>query len=219
MQTAKQTEWTDLGLRDYRSVWELQETLMLDVQSGGCNRLLTVEHPHVYTLGRSGNQANMLHKPANAEFLKVNRGGDVTYHGPGQLVVYPIVRIHDFAPTLREFVHGLEEVVIRSIGEYGIKGDRIAKATGVWLDADQPVARKICAIGLRCSRGVTMHGLALNVNTDLSYFNFINPCGFTDKGVTSVEKETGQQAALEAVKSLVLKNFTAVFGMEFVVVQ
>jgi lipoyl(octanoyl) transferase len=214
METKKRAEWKDLGLLDYSTAWKLQEALMEDVQAGGANRLLTVEHPHVYTLGRNGNPSNMLHKPEDAELIAVNRGGDITYHGPGQLVVYPIFHLPGFGVEIREFVHGLEETVIRTIGAYGLNGCRIKKATGVWLDADTPAARKICAIGLRCSRSVTMHGFALNVSTNLAYFNHINPCGFTDKGVTSIEKETGEKINFEEVKQLVLQNFREVFGME-----
>jgi lipoyl(octanoyl) transferase len=211
----KWAQWTDLGLLDYSSAWKLQETLMEEVQAGGRNHLLTVEHPHVYTLGRNGNPANMLHKPEEAGFIAVNRGGDITYHGPGQLVVYPVFHLPRFGVEIREFVHGLEEIVIRTISDYGLNGCRIQKATGVWLEADTSAARKICAIGLRCSRSVTMHGFALNVNTNLAYFNHINPCGFTDKGVTSIEKETGREINFEEVKQLVLQNFREVFGMEF----
>jgi len=212
----KQTLYTDLGTLDYQTVWAMQEKLMIEVQSGSMNQLLMVEHPHVYTLGRNGNPANMLYKPADAELIKVNRGGDITYHGPGQLVVYTIVRIRDYGVEIREFVHGLEEVVIRTVGEYGISGDRLPKATGVWLDPQTPFARKICAIGLRCSQGVTMHGFALNVNTNLLYFNNINPCGFTDKGVTSIEKEQGEKADMNDVKKYVIQYFKEVFGMVFV---
>jgi lipoyl(octanoyl) transferase len=206
-------EWTDLGVQDYRSVWQMQETLMSEIQLGErTSRVLTVEHPHVYTLGRNGNSANMLHLPSNAELVKVNRGGDITYHGPGQLVVYTIIRLNDLGLDIRQFVHGLEEVVIRTVGVYGVAGRRIPKATGVWLDPDSPDVRKICAIGLRCSRSTTMHGFALNVNTDLTYFNHINPCGFADRGVTSLEKETGKTMDFVAVKTIVMQNFASVFG-------
>ncbi|MDR1814227.1 MAG: lipoyl(octanoyl) transferase LipB [Tannerella sp.] len=208
-------ELRDLGVKDYQSVWELQERLMEDVQNGGVNRLLFVEHPHVYTLGRNGHEDNMLHKPEDADLLRVNRGGDITYHGPGQLVVYTIFRLYDFGGDIRSFVHNLEEVVIRTIAHYGIKGDRIGKAAGVWLDTDTPAVRKICALGLRCSHAVTMHGFALNVNTDLDYFGNINPCGFTDKGVTSIAEETGCQIPMEDVKELIKQQFTDVFKISF----
>jgi lipoyl(octanoyl) transferase len=205
----------DIGTRDYMTVWNLQEKLMTEVQNGGLNKVLTVEHPHVYTLGRNGNEANMLSKPPEADLYRVNRGGDITYHGPGQLVVYPIVRLYDFGGDIKAFVHGLEEVVIRTIAELGIEGARIAKATGVWLEPQTPVARKICAIGLRCSHAVTMHGFALNVNTNLEFFNYINPCGIKDKGVTSIERETGVIQDMNYIKTLVIKYFTAIFGMDF----
>jgi lipoyl(octanoyl) transferase len=205
-------DWIDLGMQDYRTVWQKQEELMAKVQVGDRPHiLLTVEHPHVYTLGRNGNLANMLHLPAEAELVKVNRGGDITYHGPGQLVVYTIIRLNDLGFDIREFVYSLEEVVIRSIGAYGVNGSRISKATGVWLETDTPHTRKICAIGLRCSKSTTMHGFALNVNTDMTYFNYINPCGFTDKGVTSLARETGNQMDFLAVKTLVVQNFASVF--------
>jgi len=206
-------EYQDIGTIDYRSAWRLQEEIMADVQSGGVNRVLLLEHPHVYTLGRNGDEANMLHLPPDADLLRVNRGGDITYHGPGQLVVYTIVRLYDFGGDIRAFVHGLEETVIRVIADYGIVGERLEKATGVWLDPCKPAAaRKICAIGLRCSQAVTMHGFALNVNTKLEYFNNINPCGFHDKGVTSMAREIGAEVDMGEVKRLVKRRFEAVFG-------
>ncbi|MDR2472011.1 MAG: lipoyl(octanoyl) transferase LipB [Tannerella sp.] len=205
------TEFQDIGLIDYQAAWTMQEELMKDVQTGGTNRVLFVEHPHVYTLGRNGDTSNMLHQPTDTQLIKINRGGDITYHGPGQLVVYTILRIRDYGVEIREFVHGLEETVIRTISHYGINATRLAKATGVWLDPLTPAVRKICAIGLRCSQGVTMHGFALNVNTDLKYFSYINPCGFTNKGVTSIERETGEQADMDEVKKLVKQNFTQIF--------
>jgi lipoyl(octanoyl) transferase len=208
-------EYMDLGMQDYLTVWHKQEELMSKVQTGDSPHvLLTVEHPHVYTLGRNGNPANMLHLPAEAELVKVNRGGDITYHGPGQLVAYTIFRLNDLGFDIREFVYGLEEVVINTIGTYGVSGFHVPKATGVWLEPDTKSARKICAIGLRCSKATTMHGFALNINTDLTYFNNINPCGFTDKGVTSLAVETGKKTDFEAVKKLVVQNFASVFGTQ-----
>ena len=147
--------------------------------------------------------------------MKVNRGGDITYHGPGQLVVYPIIDMANFGVGVKEYVDLLEEVVIRTVGEFGITGERLEGATGVWLDAHTPRARKICAIGIKCSRYVTMHGFALNVNTDLNYFNYINPCGFVDKGVTSIAKEVGAEIPVAEVKTIVKRYFEELFGMDF----
>ncbi len=184
------------------------------------NHLLFVEHPHVYTLGKSGDEANMLAgvlqlQAKQAEFIKVDRGGDITYHGPGQLVVYPVIDLERFGWGVKEYVFRLEEVVIRTLEFFGITGGRLEGATGVWIAPGTPVARKICAIGVKCAGYVTMHGFALNVSTDLDYFTCINPCGFTDKGVTSVEMETGKQVALATVKEAVLQQFREVLGMEF----
>ncbi|MDR2814085.1 MAG: lipoyl(octanoyl) transferase LipB, partial [Prevotellaceae bacterium] len=192
--------WTDMGVVDYREAWQVQENLLNSLKEekpeGKAGYLLLVEHPHVYTLGRNGKPGNMLANAAqlqahHAELVRVNRGGDITYHGPGQLVAYPIVRLDRLGVGVREYVHRLEEVVIRTVGAYGLAGERMDKATGVWLATGTPNAGKICAVGVRCSHAITMHGFALNVSTDLTYFTFINPCGFADKGVTSLEKETG----------------------------
>ena len=223
----KKTKFLDLGTASYMPVWEKQEELHERVIAAKLrgeeteNYLLFVEHNHVYTLGKSGNEANMLIgaiqlQAAHAEFVKVNRGGDITYHGPGQLVVYPIVDMANFGVGVKDYVERLEEVVIRVIGEYGICGERLAGATGVWIDTGPPRARKICAIGIKCSRYVTMHGFALNVNTDLNYFNYINPCGFVDKGVTSIAKELGHDVPMQEVKDAVKRYFMELFGMEFV---
>ena len=209
----------DLGLRGYREVWELQERLLEEakglkqqkepVQS----RLLLVEHHPVYTLGKSGDEANLLIsslqlQAKQAEFIKVDRGGDITFHGPGQLVVYPILDLEELGIGVREYVDRLEEVVIRTIAEYGIRGERLDGATGVWLEPGSPYARKICAIGVKCSRYVTMHGFALNVNTDLNYFNYINPCGFADKGVASIQRELKREIDMEEVKAKILNQWT-----------
>lgn len=221
----KKTKFFDLGTASYMPVWkrqeELHERVIAEKLKGEDteNYLLFVEHNHVYTLGKSGNEANMLInaiqlQAAHAEFVKVNRGGDITYHGPGQLVVYPIVDMANFGVGVKDYVECLEEIVIRTIGEYGIRGERLAGATGVWIDTGTPRARKICAIGIKCSRYVTMHGFALNVNTDLNYFNYINPCGFVDKGVTSIAKELGHEVPMEEVKEVVKRHFTEVLGME-----
>lgn len=222
----KKTRLIDLGVASYMPVWKQQEELHQEVIAAKLrgedtgNYLLFVEHNHVYTLGKSGSEANMLInaiqlQAAHAEFVKVNRGGDITYHGPGQLVVYPIVDMANFGVGVKDYVDRLEEVVIRTVGEYGIKGERLEGATGVWIDAHTPKARKICAIGIKCSRYVTMHGFALNVNTNLDYFNYINPCGFVDKGVTSIAKEVGHKVSMIEVKMVVRQYFEELFGMEF----
>lgn len=221
----KKTIFKELGLMPYREAWALQERLHEEVKAAKLqgvdtvNYLLFVEHPHVYTLGKSGDEANMLIsaiqlQAEHAEFVKVNRGGDITYHGPGQLVVYPIIDMANFGLGVKDYVDRLEEVVIRTIEEYGIKGERLEGATGVWIEAHTPRARKICAIGIRCSRFVTMHGFALNVNTDLNYFHYINPCGFRDKGVTSIAQELGREVPLQEVKERVKYHFVDLFGME-----
>ena len=214
----KRTRLIDLGTASYMPVWRQQEELHNEIiaaklrgeETGNC--MIFVEHNHVYTLGKSGNEASMLIgaiqlQAAHAEFVKVNRGGDITYHGPGQLVVYPIIDMANFGVGVKEYVDRLEEVVIRTVGEFGITGER--------LDAHTPRARKICAIGIKCSRYVTMHGFALNVNTDLNYFNYINPCGFVDKGVTSIAKEVGHEVPVAEVKTIVKKYFEELFGMDF----
>jgi lipoyl(octanoyl) transferase len=217
--------WIDLRAMGYREAWQLQESLLEKLreespaEQAQAGYLLLVEHPHVYTLGRNGKPENMLASAAQlqarqAELIEVNRGGDITYHGPGQLVAYPVVRLGDLGIGIREYVRQLEEVVIRTLGAYGVAGERMEKAAGVWLDVGTPAARKICAIGVRCSCSVTMHGFALNVSADLTYFGCINPCGFTDKGVTSLEKETGKKVDMDGVKKLILQSFSAVFGVE-----
>ncbi len=219
-----ETEFIDLGNRGYREVWEMQNKWMEEVKeekfAGKVPRpyLIFVEHPPVYTLGKSGNEANMLIsalqlRAAHAEFIKVDRGGDITFHGPGQLVVYPILDLESLHLGVKEYVERLEEIVIQTLADYGIEGDRLPGATGVWLDPGQERARKICAIGVKCSRYVTMHGFALNVNTDLNYFNYIHPCGFVDKGVTSMEKETGRRLDMGEVKHKVLRCFQELLGL------
>jgi len=180
------------------------------------NYLLFVEHPHVYTLGKSGDEQNLLLnyiqlQAADATFFHTDRGGDITYHGPGQIVGYPIFDLENFGIGLRQYIHLMEEAIIKTIAEFGLEGRRDDKATGVWLDVGKPTARKICAIGVKSSRFVTMHGFAFNVNTNLNYFQHINPCGFTDRGVTSLGKEMGTKQDFEAVKKLVLKKLMEVF--------
>lgn len=221
----KRTLFFDLGTMPYREAWAKQERLLESIKAAKEkgedteNYLLFVEHPHVYTLGKSGDEANMLVNAAqlraeHAEFVRVDRGGDITYHGPGQLVVYPVIDMANFGVGVKDYVDRLEEVVIRTVRQYGIAGERLAGATGVWVEPHSLRARKICAIGIRCSRFVTMHGFALNVNTDLDYFHYINPCGFRDKGVTSIAREIGREVPMPEVKKLVKRQFEALFGME-----
>jgi lipoyl(octanoyl) transferase len=233
----KRVEFRDLGLIEYAEAWALQEQLFNQVVSGKLyNRdaspeeqlapqhyLLFCEHPHVYTLGRSGHEKHLLVDDAGlrqlgASYFKNNRGGDITYHGPGQLVGYPILDLDHFFTDIHKYMRFLEEAVIRTLAEYGITGDRYPGFTGVWLDPDDKVkARKICAMGVRCSRWVTMHGFAFNVHSDLSYFNNIVPCGITDKSVTSIEKELGFRPDMQAVKDKLRAHLADIFGMELVV--
>lgn len=220
-------EFKDIGLKDYKEVWDFQESvfnILLESKKRGNTHpgtLIFVEHPHVYTLGKSGSQNNLLInsiqlRAKDATFYKTDRGGDITYHGPGQIVGYPIFDLDAIKIGLKEYIYRLEEAVIRTVGEFGIKASRLEGGTGVWLDPEVPgKARKICAIGVKASRFVTMHGFAFNVNTDLTYFNFINPCGFIDKGVTSLEKETGTRQNFDSVKGMVKKNLQDVFGLEW----
>ncbi len=222
----KETQFCDLGLRDYREVWEMQEATLEKVKKQKLqgeetsNYLFFVEHLPVYTLGRSGKEANMLAgalqlKAKKAELIRVDRGGDITFHGPGQLVVYPVLDLENFGWGVKEYVKRLEEVVMRTLASYGIESGRVAGATGVWLEQGTSRERKICAIGVRCSRYITMHGFALNINTDLDYFNLIHPCGFVDKGVTSMQQELKREIEPEGVKQQVLKQFSVIFGMKF----
>lgn len=181
------------------------------------NHIVFCEHPHVYTLGRSGKQANMLLgeeqlQRIGATLYHIDRGGDITYHGPGQQVCYPILNLEEFGLGLKEYVHLLEEAVIGVCASYGIEAGRVDKATGVWLDGDTSRARKICAIGVRSSHYVTMHGLALNVNTDLRYFSYINPCGFVDKGVTSLQHEVRREVSMAEVKERLGKELFRLLG-------
>lgn len=222
--------YDDLGFRDYKETWEYQERFFNAKvkEKGGVNgdgtrtpdRLIFVEHNHVYTLGKSGSEQNLLLdyiqlQARDASFYHIDRGGDITYHGPGQLVGYPIFDLEVMKLGLKEYIHMLEEAVIMCISRFGITGGRLEGATGVWIDPGSARARKICAIGVRASRYVTMHGLALNVRTDLSYFNHINPCGFTDKGVTSIEKETGRSVSMIDVKEILRNTMREVFGYEY----
>jgi len=206
-------EYTDWQLISYADAWKKQTALfdeLVRAKLAGesyTNNLITCEHPHVYTLGKSGKEQNMLLgeeqlQKIGASLFHIDRGGDITYHGPGQIVCYPILNLEDYSLGLKEYIHVLEEAVINVCAHYGIIAGRLAGATGVWLDGDSKRARKICAIGVRSSHFVTMHGLAFNVNTDLNYFHYINPCGFVDKGVTSIEKELAQRIDIEETKSL-----------------
>ncbi len=225
MLTGRETKFSDLGIRDYRKVWEMQQQVLEEVKQRKMQGkavpgyLFFVEHPSVYTLGKSGKEANMLMDALQlrarcAEFIKVDRGGDITFHGPGQLVVYPVVDLESFGMGVKEYVWALEEVVIGTLGKYGLSGSRVDGATGVWLGTGTLDERKICAIGVKCSRYVTMHGFALNVNTDLSYFDAIHPCGFVDKGVTSLQKELKRAVDMEEVKAEVLRQFQTVMDMK-----
>jgi len=224
----------DIGLIPYQQAWDVQELLLNKVVKQKLeneklteserkltdNWLIFCEHPHVYTLGKSGSENNLLAnalqlRAKNAEFIHTNRGGDITYHGPGQIVGYPILNLIYFASGIRQYIAKLEESIILTLKEFGLCGERLNGATGVWLDTNRPgKTRKICAIGVRTSHWVTMHGFAFNVNTDLSYFGMINPCGFTDKSVTSLEKELGGQQDIEKVKMVLKGKIAEVFGME-----
>ena len=195
-----QIEVIDLGLTSYRDAWELQKQAVTEVMGGAPERIYLTEHHDVYTLGKHGLADNLLCLPEGAECIRIERGGDITYHGPGQLVVYPIINLYHHRLGVKDYVHILEEAVIRTMAEYGVRGVRVDGATGVWLDHDTPRERKICAIGVKISRGVTMHGLAMNINTRLEGFSAINPCGFTDKGVTSLAVETGSPVSMQAAK-------------------
>ncbi|MDR0427169.1 MAG: lipoyl(octanoyl) transferase LipB [Dysgonamonadaceae bacterium] len=215
-------EWIDWGTIPYATAYEKQKEFFEETirrksnKEPVSNKVIYCEHPHVITVGKNGLFSNLLFpekvlKEKNVELFHVDRGGDVTYHGPGQIVGYPIFDLESFRIGLKDYIHRIEEIIIRTVAEYGIKGERTDNAVGVWLDKDIPgKARKIAAIGVRSSRYVTMHGFALNINTDLSYFDLINPCGFTDKGVTSLGKELNKQVNEEEVKK-VLSNYFHIF--------
>ncbi|UII78405.1 lipoyl(octanoyl) transferase LipB [Flagellimonas sp. CMM7] len=224
----------DLGLKDYKETWDYQEALfkgIVDVKIKNRreqtnietpNYFLYVEHPHVYTLGKSGDMNNLLVNEAQlkekeATFYKINRGGDITYHGPGQIVGYPILDLDNFFTDIHKYLRFLEEIVILTLAEYGLKAERSDGETGVWLDVGTPFARKICAMGVRASRWVTMHGFALNVNTDLGYFDLMIPCGIKDKAVTSLNVELGQKEVdVEEVKQKLLRHFEELFEAKLV---
>lgn len=210
----------DKGIIEYAEAWEFQREIFEEVSHSKSNNgyLIYCQHPHVYTLGKSGHIENLLVDKQfldsiNATFFKIDRGGDITYHGYGQLVGYPILSLESFNISLKEYVEILEQAVINTIAYYGISGVRISGATGVWVENENG-QRKICAIGVRASRFITMHGFALNVNTDLDYFKYINPCGFTSKGVTSLKEILGHQVSIESVKELFAKEFSALIGCD-----
>jgi len=209
---------TDWGTIDYREAWRRQEEIFdrqIDNKQNKLpteNNLIFCEHPHVYTIGKSGNAGNMLIDDGTVPVYRTDRGGDITYHGFGQIVGYPVFDLESLGIGLREYIARLEEAVIRLLGDYDIEGGHCAEGTGVWIDTALPSkTRKICAIGVRSSRFVTMHGFALNVNTDLSYFGRINPCGFTDRGVTSMKKELGKNLDIDEVKQKLFKHIEEVF--------
>lgn len=227
----KQIIVKDLGHKNYKETWDYQESLFEEIVElkrknraentdlPTPNYFLFVEHPHVYTLGKSGHIENLLIDEAalakkGATFYKINRGGDITYHGPGQIVGYPIIDLENFFTDIHKYLRSLEEVIIRTLADYGIKGERSEGETGVWLDVGTPFARKICAMGVRASRWVTMHGFALNVNTDLGYFDNIIPCGIRGKAVTSLNVELSKEKVdTEEVKRYILKHFEEIFGV------
>jgi len=227
----KKVHLEDLSTKDYKETWDYQANLLqsivdLKISNRRNNRteetpnyFLFVEHPHVYTLGKSGDIENLLLneeqlKAKDATFYKINRGGDITYHGPGQVVGYPILDLENFFTDIHKYLRLLEEAIILTIAEYGLKGERSEGETGVWLGVGTPFARKICAMGIRTSRWVTMHGFALNVNADLGYFDNIIPCGIRGKAVTSMHAELGRALDIEEVKQKILKHFASLFAVE-----
>ncbi|MDR6302238.1 lipoyl(octanoyl) transferase LipB [Mesonia maritima] len=228
----KKIKVQELGVKDYKETWDFQEELFQailqtkiknrreELELPTQNHLLFVEHPHVYTLGKSGDFKNLLLNEAELEkkgatFYKINRGGDITYHGPGQIVGYPILDLENFFTDIHKYLRLLEEMVILTLAEYGLKAERSKGETGVWLDVGTPFARKICAMGVRASRWVTMHGFALNINADLGYFDNIVPCGIKDKAVTSLNVELGKkEIPITEVKEKLLKHFVELFEVE-----
>lgn len=224
----KDVQVQDLGLIDFKEAWDYQEQLFQEIidikirnrKTGSdfqtTNYLLLCEHPHVYTLGKSGDENNLLLNETSlkhhaASYYKINRGGDITYHGPGQLVVYPLLDLDNFFTDIHKYMRFLEETVIRTLAHYGVLGARYEGLTGVWLEPETPRARKICALGVKASRWVTMHGIGFNINSDLSYFDHIIPCGIQDKTVTSLEKEIGEKVNLNDIKNVLLKEMTELF--------
>ena len=230
----KEIKFIDLGVMDFKEAWDYQEDLFEQIVNikrknrknntklKTPNYFLFVEHPHVYTLGKSGNISNLLIdknqlKNKNASFYKINRGGDITYHGPGQVVVYPILVLENFFTDIHKYLRLLEETVILTLNNYGIKGGRNSGKTGVWIDVNSPFPKKICAMGVRASRWVTMHGFALNVNVDLDYFNNIIPCGLTDNSITSIVNEIqGEKVKTDILKNQLKESFSNCFGSVFI---
>lgn len=228
--------YQDIGVRDYKETWDMQVEIFKKLIDSKLNKfkngssevlpvsgtLIFVEHPSVYTLGKNGSEDNLLVdyiqlQKKNAAFYRTDRGGDITYHGPGQIVGYPIFDLEQINISLKEYIAALEESIISTLSQFGILGARLEKATGVWIGPDKKGGpRKICAIGVKTSRYVTMHGFAFNVNTELTYFNLINPCGFTDKAVTSLEKELGKRQDFETVKSIVKQNLGKIFDLSWI---
>lgn len=220
--------YRNLGQLDYKTAWDLQEALLQQGvaakqegrSEGIANYFLMVEHPPVYTLGKSGKMEHVLiseeeRDEKGIEFFKINRGGDITFHGPGQIVGYPILDLEQFYTDIGRYLRDLEEVIIRTLADYGIAAGRSAGETGVWIEPGVPGReRKICAMGVRCSRWITMHGFAFNINTDLNYFNYIVPCGIQNKSVTSLQQELGREVPMAEVQQMVLEHFTTVFGAD-----
>jgi len=217
-------KFTDWGVINYKKAWDEQEILFKQIiqskkekrDTSDLETVFLCEHPHVYTLGKNGQINNLLVnkeflKKIDATFYKIDRGGDITYHGPGQLVGYPILDLENYGGSLKNYIFMMEDAIIQTLKHFDIQGERIENATGVWLDGNTKTARKICAIGVRASHFVTMHGFALNVNTNLTYFNYINPCGFVGKEVTSIQKELGKPIAIEDVKKIFLHYFYKIF--------
>lgn len=228
----KKIQLLDLGNKDYKDTWDYQEELFKDIvdlkiqkrndpEISTPNYFLYVTHPHVYTLGKSGDFSNLLLSEKQlsekgATFYKINRGGDITYHGPGQIVGYPILDLENFFTDIHKYLRLLEEAVILTLAEYGLKTERSPGETGVWFDVGTPFARKICALGVRASRWVTMHGFALNVNADLGFFDNIIPCGIRGKAVTSMHVELGQEINEQEVKNKILNHFSNLFESTFI---
>jgi len=227
---ANKVVFQDIGTRKYKEVWDYQENLLQQgvrakqagVETGKpVHYLLFTEHYPVYTLGKNGKEEHVLiseteREQKGIEYFHINRGGDITFHGPGQLVGYPVFDLDQFKPDLNWYLRNLEETVILTLAEYGLKGERSKGETGVWIEPDMPGnERKICAMGIRCSRWITMHGFAFNINTDLSFFDHIIPCGIVNKKVTSLANELGQSVSMDEVKEKMKRNFEKVFDISF----